>query len=130
MAEDNKVPFGSIGWIDLTVKDAPAVRDFYSKVAGWSHQPVTIDDYNDYCMFPPGSKDPISGICHARGLNSDLPAQWLMYIHVESLDKALTECVNAGGKVIGAPRNFGADAVYAVIQDPAGAYVALFQPKP
>jgi len=26
---------GKIGWIDLTVPDAEAIRDFYQHVAGW-----------------------------------------------------------------------------------------------
>ena len=28
---------GQIGWIDLTIPDAPALRDFYQGVAGLSH---------------------------------------------------------------------------------------------
>jgi len=32
MASEPKM--GTVGWIDLTVADATAVRDFYSQVAG------------------------------------------------------------------------------------------------
>jgi predicted enzyme related to lactoylglutathione lyase len=34
MADDAKPGPGQIGWIDLTVPDAEAVRDFYQDVTG------------------------------------------------------------------------------------------------
>ena len=33
---------GSISWVDLTVPDAPGVRDFYAAVTGWRPSPVAI----------------------------------------------------------------------------------------
>jgi predicted enzyme related to lactoylglutathione lyase len=32
--------FGKIGWIDMTVEDAPGVRDFYKAVVGWGSEDV------------------------------------------------------------------------------------------
>ena len=46
---------GRIGWIDLTVPDALAIRDFYQAVVGWRAEPVEMGDYSDYSMLPPGS---------------------------------------------------------------------------
>ena len=31
----DKTAAGKIGWIDMTVDDAPAVREFYEAVVGW-----------------------------------------------------------------------------------------------
>ena len=36
MSDEDKVPAGSIAWIDLTVPDATGIRDFYKDVVGWS----------------------------------------------------------------------------------------------
>lgn len=36
--------------MDLTVADAPAVRDFYAAVAGWTPAEVPMGGYSDYCM--------------------------------------------------------------------------------
>lgn len=33
---------GSIGWLDLTVDDAPGLRDFYSAVVGWTPAEVPM----------------------------------------------------------------------------------------
>ena len=37
-------------------------------------------------MIPPGAAQPVSGICHARGSNADLPPVWLIYITVADLE--------------------------------------------
>ena len=45
-----------------------------------------------------------SGLCHARGVNTDLPAQWLVDIVVADLDASLAECVARGGAVVAGPK--------------------------
>lgn len=118
---------GTISWTDLTVPDATAVKDFYAAVAGWSALPVQMEGYADYCMMPPGAEMPVAGICHARAVNADLPAQWLVYITVADLAASLLLCTANGGKVVVPEREMGGGRM-AVIQDPAGAVAALFQP--
>ena len=118
---------GTIMWRDLTVSDADQVRDFYSAVIGWEAEPVEMGGYADYSMLPPGSSDPVAGICFRRGANADLPPQWLMYITVEDLDRSIARCAERGGRVVAGPKGMG-EARYCVIRDPAGAVCALFQP--
>jgi predicted enzyme related to lactoylglutathione lyase len=118
---------GQIGWIDLTVADAPMLRDFYREVTGWSPSPVDMDGYNDYCMTPPGMDDPVAGICHARGGNAGLPPVWLVYIIVSDLDESVRRCLEHGGKLRFPVKSMGTQGRYCVIEDPAGAVAALFQ---
>jgi predicted enzyme related to lactoylglutathione lyase len=120
-------PAGTIAWSDLTVPDADAVRDFYSQVVGWQAAPVAVQDYNDFIMMPPGSADPVAGICNARGANADVPAQWLLYIVVADVDRSAASCVELGGAVVAGPRPLSGGR-FCVIRDPAGAVCALFQP--
>jgi predicted enzyme related to lactoylglutathione lyase len=122
-----KPKVGTISWTDLTVPNAAAVKDFYAAVAGWGVMPIDKEGYEDFCMMPPGSDQPAAGICHARGPNADLPSQWLVYITVPDVVAALKTCVEKGGKVIREVRDMGG-AKMAVIQDPAGAVAALYQP--
>ncbi|HSG99836.1 MAG TPA: VOC family protein [candidate division Zixibacteria bacterium] len=117
---------GTIGWLDLTVANAEAIKDFYSAVAGWRSLPVSMGDYNDYCMIPDGREEPVCGICHARGVNAEIPAQWVMYVTVADLATSIAECERRGGEVISGPRSYGAAAEYCLIRDPAGALVALY----
>ncbi len=118
---------GSVSWIDLTIPNADAVRDFYSAVAGWNVMPIEMEGYSDYCMLPPGAKEPAAGICHARGPNAAMPPQWLIYITVPNLAASLRACTKRGGKIVCPVRKMG-DAKMAVVSDPAGAVAGLYQP--
>jgi predicted enzyme related to lactoylglutathione lyase len=121
-------PIGTIGWIDLTVPNATSVRDFYAAVAGWTPVDVPMGDYSDYSMHPPGDPKAVTGICHARGVNANLPPQWLIYITVADLDQSIQKCRELGGTVLTGPKSLGSYGRLAVIQDPAGAVAALLQP--
>lgn len=119
---------GSIGWTDLTVPDADAVRDFYQAVAGWTVEALSMGDYSDYVMKEPDTGRAVAGVCHARGQNAGLPAQWLVYITVADVDASAARCVELGGRIVMEPRSAGGQGRYCVIQDPAGAVSALFGP--
>ena len=118
---------GTIGWMDLPVPDARAVRDFYRDVAGFEISSVDMGGYDDYCLHVPGG-EPVAGVCHARGGNLGLPAQWLIYITVADLDASLERCLAGGGEVLRGATGMGAPGRYAVVRDPAGAVSALFEP--
>lgn len=116
---------GTISWQDLTVPDAEAIRDFYQSVVGWTPEPLSMGAYSDFVMNADGAG--VAGICHARGANAALPPVWLVYITVEDLDHSIDECERLGGSILAAPRSYGGGR-YCVIQDPAGAICALYQP--
>ncbi len=116
---------GTIVSTDLTVPNADQVRDFYSQVVGWEAEGLDMGGYDDYFMRAPGVDQPVAGICHARGVNADLPPQWILYIRVANLDQSLADCQALGGQIIVAPKDAGETLRYAMIQDPAGAVVAL-----
>ena len=117
---------GKIGWIDMTVDDAQGLRDFYKAVAGWGHEDVSMGDYADYSMTTPGGAA-VSGICHARGSNADLPGGWLICITVDDVEASAAACTAHGGEVIVPVRGI-AGGQFCVIRDPADATAALYQP--
>ncbi|MEM9209277.1 MAG: VOC family protein [Pseudomonadota bacterium] len=118
--------FGHIAWHDITVPDAPALRDFYTAVVGWKAETVSMGSYADFNMVRPTTGEPAAGVCHARGENADLPPQWLMYIVVADLDTSLEACIEYGGQVVRDSRPL-AGGRFAVVADPAGAITALFE---
>ena len=127
MAEQRQPVIGEITWTDLSVPEAGAVRDFYQAVVGWTSTPVDMGGYEDFCMTVPESGRTVAGICHAQGLNAGLPAQWLLYLNVASLEASVATCAARGGKALTELRTMPGIGRYCVIQDPAGAVVALFQ---
>lgn len=130
MSESNvpSPPMGAITWSDLTVPDAVAVRDFYAAVCGWTAQPVAMGDYEDFAMVIEGKDGAVAGICHARGMNADVPPQWLNYVTVPSLEASLSACLARGGSIVRPATDMGTWGQMAIIRDPAGAVLALMQP--
>lgn len=118
---------GHIAWLDLTVPDAPRIRDFYREVVGWSVQDVAMEDagepYADYSMVG-GDGQPAAGVCHARGANLGLPPVWLVYLPVADLAQSLALVHEEGGKIL---KDTTGPEGYAVVQDLVGAPVALVQ---
>ncbi len=125
MPDDNQV--GKIGWIDITVDDATGLRDFYAEVVGWKSESVSMGGYSDFSMAMPATKEVVTGICHARGINSDLNVGWLVYITVADVEASAAACTANGGKVVVDPRGL-AGGKFCVIEDPSGATAALYQP--
>lgn len=124
---DDAASAGRIAWLDLTVENADATRDFYRDVVGWSVAPVEMTDgdtaYADYSMLG-GDGAGAAGVCHARGMNQGLPPVWLIYLPVGDLAESLKRVRAHGGQVIKQTATDSAHA-YAVIQDPVGARLAL-----
>ena len=118
---------GAIAWIDLTVPDASGIRDFYAHVTGWKAFGLTMGGYEDFCMNAENGQT-VSGICHARGENKDMPHVWMIYIVVRDLEDSIRRCIERGGKVKVPTRGMDGQGHFCVIQDPAGAYAALYEP--
>lgn len=116
---------GKIVWRDLTVKNAEKIKDFYSEVVGWKAEHHDMGEYHDFDIKSSDEDDEvIAGICHAKGSNSNLPAQWLMYVQVEDVEESVKRCEALGGKIVDGPRMMGSSR-FCVIQDPEGAVIAL-----
>lgn len=126
MSEQPNTKPGSIAWFDLTVNDAEGVRDFYKGLVGWEASPLSMGEYDDYVMKRGGTDQTVAGICHARGVNKDLPPVWMIYIVVENVEAAVAKCQELGGKVLIPPRPETGNAS-AVLQDPAGAVFTVYQ---
>ena len=126
MAQE-KAAIGTVGWFDLTVKKAEEIRDFYQSVVGWKSSSLNMGEYDDFVMSAPESGTPVSGVCHARGGNSGLPPQWLMYVNVANVDDSAGKCAELGGEIIAPIKKMSGHGRYCVIKDPAGAVIALFE---
>jgi predicted enzyme related to lactoylglutathione lyase len=118
MSEANR---GRVGWVDLTVDRAEAVRDFYSAVMGWEAEGLEMGGYDDYVMTPEGSDEPTAGVCHRKGQNADLPPQWIVYFTVDDVEAAVQTALRNGGSMV----RQQTDLNFALMKDPAGAIFAL-----
>ena len=119
---------GRICWLDLTVPDASATQDFYRQVVEWAVQQVDMEDggerYVDYNLLGEDG-NPVARVRHARGANVALPSVWMIYLPVGHLSESLRRVQEEGGKVIKATQGEDGEYLYAAVQDPVGAYLAL-----
>lgn len=113
-------PVGTVGWVDLTVEDAPTLRDFYASVVGWTAAEHSMGDYSDYVMQPP-SGEGAAGVCHKRGANAEQPSGWVVYFVVADLATSTRELQDRGGEVLSQREGF------VVARDPQGHLFALYQ---
>lgn len=117
---------GEMAWLDLTVVNATEVQGFYQQVIGWQVDETSMGDHVDYTMKSQVTGDAVSGICHSKGINSDMPAAWLPYFLVANLSDSMLAVSSQGGKLLTDIKLAGKDQ-YIVIEDPAGAVCALYQ---
>lgn len=120
-------PVGAIVSADVTVSNAEEVRDFYQKVLGWQVEELQMSDengeYADYVMKDANGTW-AAGVCHKRGMNVDLPKQWIVYVNVADVQQSVNACKESGGKVLKEMSHEG-KLVYALIEDPAGCVLAV-----
>jgi len=121
---DNKI--GTMAWLDLSVTNADEVKSFYEDVVGWNSDNISMGDYHDYAMLEPISNEAVAGICHAQGVNKDLPSAWLPYFLVADIEASIAAVQAKGGVLVTEIKSMGSDK-YAVIKDPAGAVCAIYQ---
>jgi predicted enzyme related to lactoylglutathione lyase len=126
--ESTAAVVGKVAWMDLTVPNANVVLDFYKQVLGWQSEELAMRDdngeYADY-VVKDAAGNPVAGVCHQRGTNQDLPPVWLNYVTVTDAEASLKQCIELGGKVLKQVRDGDGKLHYAIIQDPAGAPLAI-----
>ncbi len=126
MSKENKI--GQMAWMDLTVNNAEQVKDFYQNVIGWKTEKVSMagGEYNDFSMMLASGDDVVTGICHAKGVNKDMPAAWLPYFLIADIDDSVAQVEQQGGELMTQIKSMGSDK-FVVIKDPSGAVCALYQ---
>ncbi|MEM6793625.1 MAG: VOC family protein [Acidobacteriota bacterium] len=126
--DEEAPPTGVIAWLDLTIPDAPAVRDFYREVVGWQVEDVAMKDgdeaYADFNMLG-GDGKPAAGVCHARGVNAGLRPTWMLYLPVGDLEESLRRVRQEGGAVLKEVRGSSGECTCAFIEDPLGIAIGL-----
>ncbi|TRX56359.1 VOC family protein [Thalassomonas sp. M1454] len=121
---------GDMAWLDLTVTNAEQVKDFYADVIGWQAEGCSMGDYEDFTMMSATTGEAISGVCHAKGVNADLPPVWMPYFLVADIDQSVNSVQAKGGELLTEIKSMGGEDKYVIIKDPAGAVCALYFKAP
>ncbi|MER7929663.1 VOC family protein [Streptomyces sp. NPDC096057] len=118
---------GTPCWISLTVHNQQAALDFYRDLFGWQGE-VGPPETGGYAICTLKGK-PVAGI-EAMTPESGLPDRpmWTTYLATDNLDNTIKSATEAGGTVKMPPMDVTDRGRRAVIADPTGAAVGLWQP--
>ena len=121
---------GRFCWADLGTTDPAGAKRFYTGLFGWSFEDRPMGDGSFYTMFLLNGKSvaalyPQDAQQQAMGI----PPNWLSYIAVESAAQAAERTRGLGGTVLMDAFDVLDVGRMAMIQDPTGAVVALWEPR-
>ena len=126
MAETRTFVANAPVWVDLSTTDAAAARDYYAKLFGWKVDLTKDPDAGGYALATVGNKN-VAGIGPTQ--NPQAPSAWMLYIGTRDADAVAKKVQAEGGKVIAPPFDVLKSGRMAVFQDPAGAFISVWQPK-
>ena len=128
MTEFNKYEPGTFCWVDLGTTDAEAAKSFYKGLFGWEFVDMPAGPGMTYSMAYLDGKDVAA--LYGMGPNEQgMPPHWNSYISVDNADEAAAKARELGGSVLGEVMEVMEAGRMAMVQDPTGAIVALWQPK-
>ena len=120
---------GTFCWIDLASTDAQASKNFYAELMGWAFHDEPMGEDAFYTLLQKDGKN-VGGLYQmdAGMLEQGIPPHWNSYIAVENADDGVAKVTAAGGAVLMEPGDVMGAGRMAVVADPAGAAVCLWQP--
>jgi len=115
---------GTFCWIELATSDAPAAKEFYTRLFGWTTRVIPMGESGDYIMLMKDGAE-----VGALYENTQMPPNWLSYVAVESADDAAKTARDLGANLMGDPFDVFDAGRMAVITDPQGATFAVWEAK-
>ncbi|MBN9151373.1 MAG: VOC family protein [Micrococcales bacterium] len=112
---------GDITHIDIPVSDFATAAEFYSGLFGW--QIAEVPGFEGYPMWQAPNKISGGGLAP----RSEDFTQPRSYVEVDSIDDTLLDAVAAGGTVIMDKSEISETSWWAVIQDPDGNNIGLYE---
>jgi uncharacterized protein len=120
---------GSFCWLELGTTDRIAAKNFYSNLFGWTANDMHMGPDMAYTIFRIGGNDECGAYQLMKDqLDAHVPPHWMPYVKVDSADASAARAVQLGGTQIVPPTDIPNVGRFAVLKDPAGANISIFQP--
>lgn len=113
-------------WIDLFTSDAAGATEFYRELFGWNVADQG-EDFGHYAMIDKGGKF-VGGLMGQQPGQPGGPTTWTVYLEVGDIADATDRARAAGAQVMVEPMEVQGTGWMAVLVDPSGAGVGLWQP--
>jgi hypothetical protein len=126
MGERSEYPPGTFCWIDLATTDGDASKAFYGNLLGWSFEDVPTGEDSVYSLGKLKDRE-VAGVFAMGEDQAGMPPHWNSYVSVVSTDDAAKRAADLGGTILAEPFDVMQAGRMAVVQDPTGAVVNLWQ---
>jgi uncharacterized protein len=118
---------GEFCWVDLTSPDVPASVDFYSALFGWEPEELDVPD-STYVNFRVRGRL-AAGVVEPWREEGKAGPHWNCYVSVDDAEQYAKRAEAAGGTIVMNGLDIDDDGRMAVIADPAGGVLRLWEPK-
>ena len=120
---------GTPCWADLQTTDTDGAKAFYGGLFGWEADDRPVGDGIVYSMMRRDGKD-VGAISPQPQMQREAgaPPAWNSYVSVESADATADRAKELGATVVAPPFDVLDVGRMAVIQDPQGAFLFLWEP--
>jgi predicted enzyme related to lactoylglutathione lyase len=130
MAETREAPAGAAlkpgtpSWVDFSTNDVEKAKTFYGGVFGWKFRDLG-PDAGGYFMVDNADGKEVAGGGPLQDPN--MPPAWTSYVKVVDAAATVAKAEAAGGRVLVAPMDVMGAGTMAILMDPTGAVIALWQ---
>jgi predicted enzyme related to lactoylglutathione lyase len=115
---------GAPCWVDLMTTDVDRSREFYGQLFGWEAEEPNAE-FGGYLTFTLNGT-PVAG-CMASQAETDTPV-WSVYLNAADAAKTVDAAAEYGAQIIVPSMQVGDLGTMAVLGDPGGASIGLWQP--
>ncbi|MFT3697289.1 MAG: VOC family protein [Kofleriaceae bacterium] len=120
----NNIPTGRFVWFEYGSKDVKKAQGFFGELFNWSTVDVPMPQ-GSYTMISAG--DATIGGYPPHMANMD-QSYWATHLQVEDAEASAQKAKQLGGTIVVPTMQLGSVGKMAVIEDPTGGHVPLWQP--
>lgn len=131
MPNRDSYPQGTPSWVDLATTDVEGSKAFYAELFGWEWSTEETDQPdNPYHMARLRDRAAAGLMQQApEQTGMGIPCMWQLYLTVDDIEATAAGAVDAGGSVMAPPFDVMDAGRMAVLTDPSGAVICLWQAK-
>jgi predicted enzyme related to lactoylglutathione lyase len=120
---------GTFSWVELATTDPDTAKSFYGELFGWDAQDNEIPGGGGTYTMALIRGNAVAGIAAQpeQQRSAGVPPNWFSYVAVAGADEAAERAKEVGGQVHAGPFDVGKAGRMAVIGDPSGAMLGVWQ---
>lgn len=121
-------PAGNFCWFELGTNNQAAAKMFYTQLFGWQYNEHELGgDMGVYTMFTLDGKEVGAAYTLNEQQQPGVPPHWMPYVAVDNAEATAAKAVELGGEVVAPAFDVYDFGRMAVVKDPTGAVLSIWQ---